>query len=45
MYSIFHGEFQYGKYVDEILREYFPDYNYKGSNSIFFDVGAFEPIM
>jgi FkbM family methyltransferase len=41
MYSKFHGELQNNKYVDEILREYFSDYNYKG---VFFDVGAFEPI-
>lgn len=41
MYTTFHGEVQNGKHVDETLREYFPDYNYKG---VFFDVGAFEPI-
>lgn len=28
-------------YVDQVLRSYFPDYQYKG---VFFDVGAFEPI-
>jgi FkbM family methyltransferase len=37
----FFGELQDGKYVDQVLREYFPDYSYKG---VFFDVGAFEPI-
>lgn len=37
----FYGEIHNGKYVDEELREYFPDYNYKG---IFFDVGAYHPI-
>ena len=26
----FYGEFQCGKYVDQTLREYFPEYNYKG---------------
>jgi hypothetical protein len=41
IYSTYHGEFQNGKYVDQVLREYFPDYNYKG---IFLDVGAYEPI-
>jgi FkbM family methyltransferase len=42
MYNNFHGEIQDGKHVDEILREYFPVYDYKGN---FFDVGAFEPII
>lgn len=37
----FFGEFQDGKYVDEVLRSYFPEYDYKG---VFFDVGAYEPI-
>ena len=41
IYSQFHGEVQNGKHVDETLREYFPDYNYKG---VFFDVGAYEAI-
>lgn len=41
IYSNYHGEFQNGKYVDQTLREYFPDYNYKG---IFLDIGAYEPI-
>ena len=44
MYSSFHGEggVQHGgKHVDETIREYFPDYNYKG---VFFEVGAWEPI-
>jgi len=40
-YGEFHGEFQCGKYVDQTLREYFPDYNYKG---VFFDIGAYESI-
>ena len=29
-YNNFHGELQQGKYVDQTLREYFPDLNYKG---------------
>ena len=37
----FFGEVQDGKHVDQVLRDYFPDYAYQG---IFFDVGAFEPI-
>jgi FkbM family methyltransferase len=41
-YNEYHGEFQRNKYVDQVLREYFPDPNYKG---IFFDVGAFDPIV
>jgi FkbM family methyltransferase len=41
MYSQFHGENHENRYVDEVIREYFPDYNYHG---IFFEVGAFEPI-
>ncbi len=41
VYTVFHGEVQHGNRVDEILRGYFPDYNYKG---VFFDVGAYEPI-
>jgi len=40
-YYNFHGEIQKGKNVDKTLREYFPDYNYRG---IFFDIGAYEPI-
>jgi FkbM family methyltransferase len=40
-YTEFHGEVQEGKHVDQVLREYFPDYSYKG---VYFDVGAFEPI-
>ena len=36
-YHEFHGEIQQGKYVDQTLREYFPDYNYIGT---FIDVGA-----
>ena len=40
-YTQFHGEFLENKHVDAILREYFPDYSYKG---VFLDVGAFEPI-
>ena len=39
-YTKFHGEYQQGKYVDEVLREYFPD-DYIG---IFIDVGAYEPV-
>ena len=38
---MFYGEIHNGKHVDSELREYFPDFNYKG---VFFDVGAFHPI-
>ena len=41
VYTEFHGELLDNIRVDSILRNYFPDYNYKG---IFFDIGAFEPI-
>ncbi len=41
MYKEFHGEVQQGKPVDMTLREYFPNFNYKGT---FLDVGAYEPI-
>lgn len=41
MYNLYHGEVQEGKHVDEVLREYFPDFIYKG---VFFDVGAYEPV-
>ena len=41
MYNLFHGEIYHNKAVDSVLRDYFPDYNYKG---VFFDIGAFEPI-
>lgn len=37
----FFGELHHGKRVDMVLREYFPNYNYKG---VFLDIGAFEPI-
>jgi FkbM family methyltransferase len=40
-YTQFHGEVLENKHVDAILRNYFPDYSYKG---VFIDVGAFEPI-
>ena len=40
-YTQFHGELLDGLHVDEVLREYFPDFDYKG---VFIDVGAFEPI-
>jgi len=40
-YTQFHGEFLNNINVDNILRTYFPDYNYKG---VFLDVGSFEPI-
>ena len=40
-YKTFHGEFIQSRYVDQVLREYFPDYSYKG---VFFDIGAYEPI-
>jgi FkbM family methyltransferase len=39
-YLLYHGE-HFGKNVDELIREYFPDFNYKG---IFLDIGAYEPI-
>lgn len=41
MSTEFFGEKHGGLSVDEVLRDYFPDYSYKG---VFFDVGAFEPI-
>jgi len=41
-YTFFHGEFLNNINVDNILRNYFPEYNYKG---VFLDVGAFEPIL
>lgn len=41
MYSNFHGEILEGVHVDAILRDYFPNYTFKGT---FIDVGAFEPI-
>lgn len=41
-YEKFHGEVLEGIPVDKILRDYFPDYHYKG---VFLDVGAFEPIQ
>lgn len=40
-YYSFHGEIQHGKHVDQTLREYFPDYSYKGT---MLDIGAYEPI-
>jgi FkbM family methyltransferase len=45
MYTSFHGEggqHHGGKTVDERIREYFPNYDYKG---VFFEIGAWEPIM
>ena len=41
-YNEFHAELQNVKTCDQTLREYFPDYEYKG---VFFDVGAFDPII
>lgn len=41
MYNNFHGELLNNIYMDQVLRDYFNDYNYKG---VFFDVGAYEPI-
>jgi FkbM family methyltransferase len=41
MYNLFHGEIYNNEAVYSVLRNYFPDYNYKG---VFFDIGAFEPI-
>jgi FkbM family methyltransferase len=40
-YYNFHGEHHEGKNVDQVLREYFPDFSYKG---VFFDIGAYDPI-
>lgn len=40
-YYQFHGECLENINVDTVLRNYFPDYSYKG---VFLDVGAFEPI-
>jgi len=40
-YNLFHGEELSEIRVDSVLRDYFPDYSYKG---VFIDVGAFEPI-
>lgn len=40
-YSKFHGEIFNGKHLDLYLRQYFPDYSYKG---VCIDIGAFEPI-
>ena len=41
VYQTFHGEVLESIHVDQVLRDYFPDYNFKG---VFLDVGAFEPI-
>ena len=41
IYSKIHGEIENNEEVDRVLREYFPDYNYKG---VFLDIGAFKPI-
>ena len=40
-YNNYHGEIQKNKTIDQVIREYFPDPNYKG---VFFDIGAYEPI-
>jgi FkbM family methyltransferase len=40
-YTKFHGELLDNKNVDSVIREYFPDYAYKG---VFIDIGAFDPI-
>jgi FkbM family methyltransferase len=40
-YNMFHGEVQNGIAVDQTLRSYFMDYDYKG---VYFDVGAYEPV-
>jgi FkbM family methyltransferase len=40
-YTTFHGEVLGNLHTDAVLRDYFPDYTYKG---VFIDVGAFEPI-
>jgi FkbM family methyltransferase len=39
-YNNYHGELQQGKYIEEVLEQYFPQ-DYKG---VFLDVGAYEPI-
>lgn len=41
IYPVFHGDIHNKLAVDQMLRQYFPDYDYKG---VFLDVGAFEPI-
>ena len=41
-YIVFHGEIHENKNVDQVIRSYFPDYNYKG---VFFDIGAYDPII
>lgn len=38
--QMFYGECFDGVYIDNALREYFPDFNYKG---VFFDIGAYDP--
>lgn len=40
-YTMFHGDIQQGQHVDQALRAYFPNYDYKG---VFIDVGAYEPV-
>lgn len=37
----FHGEVLNGKYSDAVLRDYFPDYDYKG---VMIEVGAYDPV-
>ena len=41
-YNNYHGEIQKGKHVDQVLREYFPEPNFKG---VFLDIGAFDPVL
>jgi FkbM family methyltransferase len=41
-YLEYHGEVHNNIPVDKVLRNYFPDFNYRGT---FFDVGAFDPIV
>ena len=41
MYNLFHGEVQHGRHIDQVLRDYYPEYNYNG---VFLDIGAYEPI-
>jgi FkbM family methyltransferase len=39
LYDSFHGEIENGKYIDEVLKEYFPNSLYKG---VFLDIGFFD---
>lgn len=41
-YDHYHTEVIKGYQIDRIIRQYFPDPKYKG---VFFDVGAFDPVL